>query len=101
VHGEDLVVGLGAQKVVAGNGELEPDQQRQDAGEQKEEERRGDVEMADDGVVDGADDAPAFGRFPRCFQSFELSLGAGQRIGVVRTGRGGMFGGRAHFRLAR
>ncbi len=54
VHREDLVVGSCRKQRVAGQRELRPHQEAEHAGEQQEEQRGRDVQLADVGVVDGA-----------------------------------------------
>ena len=73
VHGEDLVVGLGAEQRAAGQRELRADEQRQHAGEDEEQQRGGDVEHADLRVVHRREDAPAFRRLPGALQRLELA----------------------------
>ena len=76
VHGEDLIVGLLAQEGVARHRELRAHQQRENAGEQEKQERGADVEIADDGVVDGADDPPAARHRPDGLQLLQLRCAA-------------------------
>ena len=61
VHGEELVVALGAEKLAFGPGQLEPDQQGLDPRDQEERERGHAVEDADPLVVDRGEpgDEPA------------------------------------------
>jgi len=58
VHGEDLVVGLGAEHVVVGHRQLGPDEQGLDAAHQEEEEGGVAVHQADLLVIDRGDPAP-------------------------------------------
>ena len=54
VHREDLVVEVGRQQLLLGRGQLRPDDQRLDAADDQEEQRRGAVHDPDLLVVDGA-----------------------------------------------
>ena len=73
VHGEDLIVGIRAEEGVAWERELRAHQQRENAGEQEEQERRADVEVADGRVVDGRKDAPAFRHRPDALERFAVA----------------------------
>ena len=55
VHGEELVVALGAQELAVGARELEPDQEGLDPGDQEEREGGRAVEETDPLVVDGGE----------------------------------------------
>ena len=57
MHGEDLVVEILAEELVVANGQLRAHQQRQNAGQHKEQEGDADIEGADDGVVDRGDES--------------------------------------------
>src|SRR6185295_15339110 len=61
VHGEQLVVGLRRNQSVLGLGQLEPDDQRLEAAEQKEEEGGRAVQDADPLVIYGRNPAPQAG----------------------------------------
>ena len=43
MHSEELVIEIGAQKLILGKGELDTHEQRQNSGEQEKDERRNDV----------------------------------------------------------
>ena len=78
MHGEDLVVGLGAEHVAAGPGQLRPHDQRLHAGQEEEGEGRVDVAHADTLVVDGGEEAgQAGGVLPHLL--VELDGGRGHR----------------------
>jgi hypothetical protein len=62
VHREDLVVLVGGEQRVAGLRELRADQQRLDAADEEEDERRDAVHHADLLVVDRGEPAPEAGR---------------------------------------
>ena len=55
VHGEELVVPLGAEELAVGPGQLEPDQQGLDSRDQEEHERGRAVEETDPLVIDGGE----------------------------------------------
>jgi hypothetical protein len=58
VHGENLVVEIGAEETTLWTGELQSHQQRQDAAQQEEEKRRDDESFADRPMVGIAEPAP-------------------------------------------
>jgi hypothetical protein len=72
VHREDLVVGVGTEEGIARHGELGAHQEAENTGEQKEKEGCTDIEVADNRVVDGRDDAPALRRRPDPLQRFPV-----------------------------
>ena len=83
VHREQLVVQRMPDQVVLGHGQLRAHDQGEDAGEHEEQKRSRDVEQADEGIVDGGEDAPAPRRLPGPLQSLQLVLRARHRIGKV------------------
>jgi hypothetical protein len=81
VHGEGLVVGLGAEHLAVGLGELGADQQRLEAADGEEHQRRGAVHDADLLVVDGGDPRAPTGVRRRPLEGAERSaalLASGQ-----------------------
>jgi hypothetical protein len=78
VHREELVVEVRPDELAGRQGELRAHDQREHAGEEKEEQRRADVKETDDGVVDVRDDAPALRRGPDALELFEF-LGRARR----------------------
>jgi hypothetical protein len=99
VHGEDLVVGLLAEERVARHRELQPHQQRENAGQYEEQQRGADVKVADHRVVDVADDPPAFRRGPDAPKFGQLSRRARRGIWILEPGLGGGHG--AYLKLMR
>ena len=77
VHGEDLIVGIGAEEGVARDRELRAHQQRKNARQQEEQERGADIEVADHRVVDRGEDAPALRKRPDALQVFAVLLSPG------------------------
>jgi hypothetical protein len=61
VHGEDLVVAVGADQAAFRSRELDPDQQREDSGEREEDHRGDHVAAANLLVVDRRKPSPQAG----------------------------------------
>jgi hypothetical protein len=83
-----------------GEAELQPDQEPENARREEEQEGGGDVEIADDGVVDVADDAPAPRPLPDRFERLEFPVRARQRVWQGHLVRIGLRS-RRHFMLIR
>jgi hypothetical protein len=62
VHGEQLVIALGADEVAVGPRELKPHQQRKDSAEREEDQRGDDVAATDLLVIDGRNPTDDSGR---------------------------------------
>ena len=78
------------EEIVRGHGQLDPDDQRQDPGEEEEQEGRADIVYSDPRIVDVLQPADPGRGFPYFAQRRELAFRAGQGIGKL-----------AHFRPAR
>ena len=75
MHGEELVEPLGTDELAVGPGQLKPDHERLEPGDEEEEERAPAVQDADPLVVDG--------REPR---RDATGLDTGRRVGRHRDG---------------
>jgi hypothetical protein len=95
VHGEELVVGAGAQHTGIRLRELHTHHQGQRAGDEEEDERGVDVPNPDALVVDGVEEAGDPRRvFPRLFERV-------LDVGIGRLSRRGTLGDRHYRRLSR
>jgi hypothetical protein len=81
VHGEQLIVELGADKVVAGHSQLSTHQQCQNPRQHEEKQRRAYVKYANVIVIDCGDEPQPSWRLPQAFQYPQFFRGARERAG--------------------